>query len=98
MPSMFDRFVGAMWPEFQALTERVNQMAITQAQADAAIAKLQAGYVELEKDVRALMANQQVGAPMSQETYDRLLAIADAAAAAGKIYEPTTEPAPTPEV
>jgi acyl-CoA reductase-like NAD-dependent aldehyde dehydrogenase len=94
MPSMFDRFVGAMWPEFQALTERVNQMAITQAQVDTLLAKFQAALAEIVKDINELKASAQVGAPMSQDTYDKLSALADSADAAGKIFTGTTTPAP----
>jgi hypothetical protein len=96
MASVFDRFVSAAWPEFQALTERVDQMAITQAQSDALLARFGAALVEIVKDINELKASVSVGAPMSQDTFDKISALADSAEAAGKIFTGTTEP--TPEV
>jgi septal ring factor EnvC (AmiA/AmiB activator) len=51
MPSMFDRFVGAMWPEFQALTERVRELQRTLTEACDRI-------LDLEIEQEKLMATQ----------------------------------------
>lgn len=74
MPSAFDRFVAAMWPEYQALTERVNQLMGTQAQFDERMGKIDAATTEIANDLQKLRDDLKASGSIS----DSNLAILDA--------------------
>jgi hypothetical protein len=95
MPSMFDRFVGAMWPEFQALTERVDRLMATQAQFDERMTKVDAATTEVANDLQKLRDELKAGGAIS----DANLALLDAKIARLVVIGADPEnPAPTPEV
>jgi hypothetical protein len=95
MPSMFDRFVGAMWPEFQALTERVDRLMATQAQFDERMTKVDAATTEVANDLQKLRDELKAGGAIS----DANLALLDAKIARLVLIGSDPEnPVPAPEV
>ena len=97
MASVFDRMVRPWWPEFQALTERVNRMEVKQTEVDEAYAAIKASLTDLEADVAKLVASQGVGSVMSEANFATLKSIGERTKALAGVYDSTTTE-PTPEV
>lgn len=88
MPSVTDRILSALSPEFRqlradvtALTSKVEQLMVDQVDVNAKFDILSKSLNGIRADIDALKAASAPGEPMSQENFDKLSAIADSFAA-----------------